>query len=238
MDTKEQVIEKVKKILAKADPTRNDCEAEVENAMRIAKRLMAEHDIEMTDVEVDEEDGSESFDFCNEQCDLLVRGSLVGTVARAVRYITNTDCFRTSYYKGTKKFYKMTFCGTRTDVAVAKMMYGMLWEMMKERARAVAREHGCSSDRSFIRSYETGFSSGLVKNASEDVVFEDQKKNECYALMVVNKEQALSNWMKQEHSDLRTIRTGSGVRNINTEAYHRGYSDGKAVNLKAKGWLK
>jgi len=238
-ETKEDVIEKVRKIMAKADPSRNDCEAEAANALRIAKRLMAEHGLDMADIEVSGEDAEDgNFNFVNCQNETEYKGFYVNHIINAVATITSTRAFRTVHHQADGRHikYRVTFCGTETDAAVASAMFNMLLGMTKARARSFASQHG-RTDRSFVKSYEEGFAHGLNQNAQAKVDLGSKEKNDCYALMVITKDKALENWMEKEH-DLRAARNSShGTRNLDATAYSHGKADAKSVNLDSKGML-
>ena len=142
-DTREDVIEKVRKILAKADPSRNDCEAEAANALRIAKRLMAEHGLDTADIEVSGEDAEDgNFNFVNCQNETEYKGFYVNHIINAVATITSTRAFRTAHHQADGRHikYRVTFCGTETDAAVASAMFTMLLGMTKARARSFASQ--------------------------------------------------------------------------------------------------
>jgi hypothetical protein len=230
METKESIISKVKKILAKADPSRNDCEAEAVNAMRIAKRLMAENGLEMADVVIDNEetDKKEKFEFTSEENESNIRDDWAWYIVSAVNLITETKSSRSKQYCNTYFNYKVTFYGTKIDVAVASTMFSMLYKIAKSSARKETASHNWN--HAAMRSYLMGFAIALYNSAKRKIDFEDTEKNKCYAVMVIDKDNMLQKWMDSTQS-LKQAKARNKKSDIDDEAYSMGYDSGKKVSL-------
>lgn len=225
---KDKLIEKIQKMLNLGDPSRNSYENEVQNALRLAKKLMAENDISMAEVQAIGGKREAIYDFESRDAH---SGSLSGWemyVAPVVALVTSTKVMRKRKYDGKST---IIFCGTPTDVAIAVEMYSIIHRMVKGRAAVYSNP---SENHTAYRSYAEGFVQSLWEKAQEKIDLEDESKNKSYALVVASKSKELDAWYRKSFK-LKTSLAKRG--RVDTKAFSTGRVDGEKVSLRTHGVL-
>jgi len=224
--SREQAIEKIQKLLALANGT--DKEGEMKNAMRLAQAFLRRHNLEMSDVELQEEIG----DMTTEQGMEFTRTyQWMWSISKAIDCVCSTKHFRSGY--GWK--FRMHFCGTKTDVATAIELFKFLYDTIQTMGKA-ARMPSIRERNSYCN----GIGYRLLQRAQELVVEEPEEElsqldgERCKAIMVV-KEKELSEYVEREH-DIKTVRTKTS--NGDMGAFMRGVMDGENVPLSVSPKLK
>lgn len=204
--TKEQVIEKIKKLLAMAAD--NSTEHEAQTALLMAQKLMAKYN-----VNVEMTDAKETVAYAKEECvhryDAAYRKPLAKVIA---------DNFRCEYYlRGSQ----IVFFGRDFDARVAKEAFEYAYEFAMREGNKL--ENKAYAERGTAKgvhsSYTAGFIAGL-KSALEA---------QCTALMVVTPQD-----VKDEFANMSANwgKARGGFRlnsNIDAEAWRQGHHDGQTV---------
>ena len=205
--TKEQVIDKIKKLLALANDGANDNEAQA--ALLMAQKLMAKHN-----VHVEVSDMKETVAYAQEECvhryDAAYRKPLAHVIA---------DNFRCKFFlRGNQ----VVFFGRDFDARVAKEAFEYAYEFaMREGNKlenAAYSKYG--SARGVHSSYTAGFIAGL-KSALEA---------QSTALIVVTPQDVTDEFASMS-ANWGTARGGFRLNssNIDADAWHRGHHDGKTI---------
>lgn len=208
----EKAIEKIKKLLTKADSNKNDSECEVESAALMAQRLMAKYDIDISEIELKE-------------IQEIVHGELDITKHRSWKFrLANViaDNFRCKVYaeregRPLKRF--LRFVGHKSDVAIANEMYTFLYKIGNRNAtkleKRIREEQGTA--KGVYMSYVEGFVLGL----------KEKLEAQCRVLMVV-----VPPDVEDEFNKTVSGITGKGLSSRTTkkydgQAYAQGRYDGK-----------
>jgi hypothetical protein len=237
-ELRRKLFEKIKQLLAMADRKHSNCtDAEAEVAMTKAKQLMTEHNIAMSDVDVEQL----KHDPTAEQ-EAIVKGGFWSWDARLFRIcdaLFGTDHYRSKFYEpnskgNTVKKERMFFYGLKADVelavAVYSILYQMVWEMAKRYSRTVDKN-----------AYLDGLTHCLLIRAQEFVpvasqnLTPQQQKATCTAIIVVKKD-VLATMAKS--LGLETKPNNRYSNRQHTTAYEHGYNDGKKINLNFRNTLK
>jgi hypothetical protein len=164
-DKASKVLEKVKKLLALADQSKNNSEEEAKAAALKAQKLMAEYNLTLTDAEEDEKlEITDARYNCGG--DNQWKFSLASVIARN---------FRCEVFWLNKKI--ACFYGYKTDAEIAKEVFGTLFKICKKRMTQVAdaEYYRTGSSRGVRYAFTQGFVAG-VKSALDA---------QCTALMIV-----------------------------------------------------
>ena len=248
--SKNEIIEKVKKILAKADESRNASEHEVQAAAEMARRMMARYNLSLADVELD----SDEVKFHEEIRIMHAEAGETGVafqfehmINHAVAKITNTEYFlnrRRAYNPGRKAstVTKMIFAGTEVDVAVAVELSRYLLRKVRELSKVevgggvtVARRSWCEgfgnrvlerARESVIVKREVMDENGTITEQDPDMSEADARK---YALVIAGKEEKLADYLRA--AGVRAGKSKSRRVSYDREAYARGREAGSRVDL-------
>ena len=200
------IIETLKKILAKADPTRGATEAEASTAMAAAQRLAIKHNIDLASVSVDEP-GAIKIE--TDRVDLGGDGSTrrphYKPIARALQ-----NCFDICViYCGPR----VVLIGEKTDLAIAQYCWAWLGEVFPRLYRDYVKAQGSFiGDKSFDtvvrrRSFYEGLQYGIQNaNARQRAEVRASSDGERYALVLVRKEDVVNQRVTAEFPQLRSMR--------------------------------
>ena len=207
MDNK-QVLEKVKRLLALSDKSKNESEAEAEAALLKAHELMAKYDITMD--EASEEKVAYVNEVCSSKWNMGFRKPLAAIIAQ------NFRC--ESYLMGSGG--SVVFFGHATDARIAKEVFEYAYQFaMKEGNRMYNKNYQMSiPTKGVFNSYVKGFLIGLKTKLGEQST----------ALMVVTPadvKEAYKNMSKEFKKSSGGMRQGDFDR----DAYTQGIQDGKTV---------
>jgi hypothetical protein len=141
--TESSVIEKVKKMLARADTSRGATEHEAETAMRMAMELLARHNLGLDDVTITEKEADPQV-ICDEWFDGNVRvyadawGLSIGGTSAIVTFTSHFIYRNTGYYaSGRTKWKGVThiFIGRPDNINAAKRLTEYLLREVLEMSR-------------------------------------------------------------------------------------------------------
>ena len=228
MSTPSSILERVRKCLNLADITKGATEAEAIAAMAAAKKLMAAHNLSMSDVEIQEEvraGANEAMDGLKRK-DHPVWEQYMATVPDAL--------FGTKHYfswvpnKKGQMVKRVKFVGAGQDAAISAEAYTILVNMVWDMAYA----HGYTGKEH--KSYCMGVAQTLRRRSQDSVKDATPVQEErCRGIMVI-KNQVIDAHLNK--LDLRPMRKSS--TSINSAAYAHGKEDGKTVNMDFRRSLR
>lgn len=228
-DRNENIINKIKGLFAIANDHKND--GECQTAFVMAQKLMAKYDISSSEIE-DQDSNSD-----------VSEGQVTAykTLFWWERKLANiiSENFRVTWYYNNKKMKgeskkkrAIVFMGFKNDIALAKEMYLLAYEVLSFYATQFVDEYYKDNyllgERSLItelkNSYMRGFLDGLNEKSKEQVEEMEQE----YGLMVL-----LPAEVKQAYDEMFKGRKGLTFKLPNieeVEAYQRGFYDGNKVD--------
>ena len=202
------MLEKIKKLLAKAEGTNNEQEAKI--FFMKAQELMAKNDISLE--EVNQQQTAEVVS------DIILEGKKT-TAARNLHLasiIAKNFKVKTFLQGGS-----IRFMGFTNDVKVAKLTFDSIAKFMEKKRSQLYRQYKKEgkSTKGVRESYTTGFLTGLDKGFKENV--------ESLALIIITPEAVVKQYEEETN--------GSKKKHINSKVndsalYHKGYKDGVNFN--------
>jgi hypothetical protein len=218
MSEREKIMEKVRKILAKAG--NNPSAEEAETALLMAQRIMAEHGFEMTDIEAGEEPTKK--EVLDESITNKGRHSWWEKQLSAII----ADNFRCKMYSllipgGTI----IKLIGLKEDVILAKELISYGKAVIAGQARdyvsgAKWRNHRVNG-AGIKNDYITGFLNGLKEK------FKKQVQTEGWGLVLTKDALVIQ---KIKDRNLRDVPFATHQREGSQDAYRQGYQDGQRFN--------
>ena len=211
MKTKEEIIEKVKALLALGDTKRNNSEGEAQAAMLKAQELMAKYDISTE--EVDEVESQEyAHEVCEHKWDYAYRVPLANVLAKN---------FRCMVYMHGKK---ITFMGHPSDAKICRATFEYAYQFIQRQGNRVYNRRyqmGLPTKGAF-NSYARGFIQGLKE------AFDVQ----CTALAVVTPQDVVDEF--KEMSKNWKASTSRKLRATDSAVWNEGREDGRKFMDKDK----
>lgn len=204
------IVKKIQKLLALADSKRNDSDAEAQAALLKAQQLMAEHGVQMSDVEVNmDEPVSYGLEACKHTANKGYRCQLASIIAR------NFRC-KAILLQGKQ----VAFFGHADDAKIAKSVFEYSYRFIKRVSdHLVAEAHNNGEDaHGIVNSYAMGFLDGLREKLDK----------QCQALVLVVP-QDVTNEFNSRYTNLRTHkRQMKAPDHFDFDAYNHGMCDGRA----------
>ena len=220
-------IEKIRKLM-EFSVENGATEAEVENAVKLAQRLMLKHNLEKSDIKITVEDiseldipctwkkGTESKLFLHD----LLRVIADSLNCRVIRMNTNTP----------KATYRIV--GLTEDREMTNQIFHSVLPQVRHLTKDRYKES--SKELSIVRftiSYQAGFISGLNQKLKADkeeyIKLED---SEAFGLMIVKKEALIADWIANKMS----IKTTNRNQRVDKDAFAKGKEDGSHKNINAE----
>lgn len=178
MEVPENIIDKIKKLLALAEDKRNCSEAEVESAALKAQELIAKYNVSIASFNSDEEEKEE-----------ITYSQLLVESHRKWRFALSTvvsENFRCECFWTGNSY--VSFFGHKTDAAAAKEVYKFLFNMGnklgKREVRRMSDERGITED--VYNTFVAGFIIGLRQKFNE----------QCIALAIIESEEVKEEYKK------------------------------------------
>lgn len=245
---KEQVLEKIRKLLALADDA-GASEGEVENALKMAQRLMIKHQIKEDEIEISIDDIGEEF----------VEG-IKGKPGERTYFAWDVLSVIGKRYsvqvikRGNATNFKYRVIGDKTSRKITIDTYNKLMPFIKSLAkqrykeyksksvdlsllspllRMMAGEFGLNqeiSEKRFLTNYKAGYLQGLEEKLQKDLEndnISDEEKSK-WGLIVVKKDALVEQYIKDTTKDLKSQKSTT-AKNID-EITYIGYQDGKEQN--------
>lgn len=212
MSSREDILAKVRKILDRAEGT--DHQGEIDTALAMAAKLMAQHAIEQAEVDAMRDSG--------EPEKIIERVVIVGAkqspIAHAkgnlsVPVAENNRCrvFRSSRWDNERLCYALHIIGYESDVDFAEMLWTSLCLQMEQaHDKAKAERRDWVSARTFRTSFYRGFAREaqqrlrrFAQMAKDDI---EQEMGTGSALVLVDRNRAVDDYMRENHGRLRRSR--------------------------------
>jgi hypothetical protein len=235
----QQVLDRIRKLLAMTDESAGTTEGEVENAMRFARKLMDEYNLSEDQVRPPADDGRPDTAGIDREEGMTLRQWPVWmqNFALAVCRLCDVDMYwATSTYwrpadtvRPTGRQKTAVFVGYAVDIAIAREMLKYLLTV----TRVMARQRYGNRWLSPHKSYALGFSETVyhrVVTLKREAAASTGEAEACTAI-VLRKADNIKAWIEQNLT-LRSPRKGGGTSGpTDPMAYVRGREDGKNVDL-------
>lgn len=213
MKSREEILEKIKGLLALGDSSRNNSEEEAKAAMLKAQQLMAKYDISAEEVEEKEEE-KYSHEMCEHKWDYAYRIPLASVLAKN---------FRCMVYTHGKK---VVFMGHPSDAKICKATFEFAYQFIQKKGNSIYNKRYAMGypTKGVFNSYAHGFIVGLQE------AFDVQ----CKALAIVTPPDVI-----QEFENLSRGWSAKKSKNIgqdatDAEVWYQGRRDGKKFMDKDK----
>ena len=221
-EERRKILDRIKKILALANGT--NFEGEANTAMAMAQSYMTQYGLSMTDVEIGEElDGV----IVTEPVDKKNPIQWERILGLAVAIVTDTK----SYTKMLGQGSRLMFMGYKDDVAFAKVLFSVLYVTVKsESYKRFGRE---KEDRNMRLSFRFGCAIRLEERATQEkqtVVAEPS--NNRFALVVVEKKSRIDKWA-DENLNLKNVANKMRSQ-INPVGFAMGKAHANSLDLMNK----
>lgn len=227
---KEKVLNRIRKLMALADPERGGTSGEVENATKMVSELMAKHNLVMSQV-----------DAHNKEPEINVEEQTAFTFRKwsrweielcaAMRYLCDVEPILSkeiALRNGKPgRVLKIKFVGERHDVAIAVEMYNILYDKINS---GVKRYRVCADRLSYAR--------GFVYEILSRVKKQKENRDAGTALIFVGRKAlATKNFMDTKYNNLRTS-YNKRTNGQKTDSYYAGRQDGQRQDLGTTRRLK
>lgn len=241
-DSTSKILSKVRALLNK-NLENGATESEAEQALILAQRLMAKHNISKEEIFISANDISfekvlnerQGHEKANFQWDLLKVISK-GYNCKALR---NTK-FSLETYKNEVSYQIYGFPEDRQIVIeLFKIVLPIIRNLKNQRRREYKKE--CSligkkpvCESTFCKSYMEGFLSGLnqkLQKAKKEI-FQIEQESMKYELMIVKKDALLADYIEEQIKPRQV--NPAGLKNIDLKSYSKGLEDGKEENMNKK----
>lgn len=205
MKSKEDIVEKIKGLLALGNEKRNDSDAEAKAALLKAQQLMAKYDISIEECE-EQEEPEYSHEMCEHKWDYAYRIPLASVLAKNFRCMT--------YSRGKT----IVFMGHPSDAKICKATFEYAYQFIQKRGNSIYNKKYAMGypTKGVFNSYANGFIVGLKE------AFDVQ----CTALAIVTPPDVINHF--EEISKDWRCRSHKGLEVNNFEVYSEGRRDGKS----------
>ena len=211
MKSKEDIVEKIKRLLALGDENKNDADAEAKAAMLKAQELMAKYDISIEECE--EQEGPEyAHEICEHKWDYAYRIPLASVLAKNFRCMT--------YNKGKR----IVFMGHPSDAKICRATFEYAYQFIQKRGNQIYNKRYTMGypTKGVFNSYANGFIVGLKE------AFDVQ----CTALAIITPPDVISHF--EEISKDWSTKQSKSIDVNDYEVYKEGRKDGKSFMDKDK----
>lgn len=211
--SKEEMLEKVKKLLALGDASKNNSDEEAKAAMLMAQKLMAKYDISIEEVEEPEEE-QYAHEMCEHKWDYAYRVPLANVLAKNFRCMV--------YFRGKR----VVFMGHPSDAKICKATFEFAYNFIQKRGNQVYNKRYSMgyTTKGVFNSYAHGFICGLQE------AFQVQ----CQALAIVTPPDVIDEF-KNLSKDWGTRKSKDiGEDATDYQVWREGRQDGKKFMDKDK----
>ena len=210
---KEDVLRKVKDLLALSDSARNSSEEEAKTAMLMAQKLMAKYDISAEEVNAEDEQ-EYAHEVCEHKGDYAYRVPLASVLAKNFRCMT--------YIRGKK----ITFMGHPSDAKICKATFEFAYNFIMKKGTAVYNKRYSMgyTTKGVFNSYAHGFIVGL----------QDAFDVQCKALAIITPPDVVDEFqnLSKDWSTRKSKDIGEDVSSA--QVWREGRRDGKKFMDKDK----
>lgn len=219
--TKETVVEKVRKMLALAHD-KGATENESQSAMLMAQRLMAKHNITVSDVDVEDDEKEVVHENVTEiQRTIWWKKSLASVIGGNFRCITYTQ----RYGNGKSS---IVFLGLKEDVEIAKEVFAFAIDSIQHYANKYVRK--ISNEGYSTSGVRNDFMRGYIQGLNKQ--FEEQKANnqELALVLVLDKEVEKA----RDNMSFRKAQQSKVASARSQKAFSSGFDKGKNFDYGRK----
>lgn len=205
MVSKEEMLEKVKKLLALGNASKNNSDEEAKSAMLMAQKLMAKYDISVEEVSEPEEP-EYSHEMCEHKWDYAYRVPLAQVLAKN---------FRCMLYQQGKQ---IVFMGHSSDAKVCRATFEFAYQFIQRRGNSIYNKRYSMGlpTKGVFNSYATGFIVGLRE------AFDVQ----CRALAIVTPPDVINQF--EEMTKDWSTKNARSIKATDAESWRQGKQDGKS----------
>lgn len=217
---KDSIIEKVKRALALAKDNPNDSEGQT--ALTLAQRLMVKHDISMSEVSFNSNNGKNVM-----KKDVTEHKRLRWWERQLASIISEN--FRCYYWWHTYSGGSViTFMGLEEDVELAKEVYSLSCEAVKYYSKRFIKENNLSGSVGKTLQYKNDYIRGFLSGLSEK--FEDQVRQNDWGLVLVKDALVVQTYEESPAEEVEI-----NVPELESMfAMTKGYEDGKTIDHTRK----
>lgn len=219
-----KIIEKIKAVLKKADPTRNNSQAEVQAALDMAQRLALKYGLDLDTIAAEGNIEEEAEDRLFKQ-DTKSAPTWVLLIVRVVCDNHRVKCYKRSYGGGGSE---VRLVGLPRDLDVAEVIcrYAIgtcsvlfkKWLEEERERRYISRGLALSLRNDYVDGFVTGISNSYAKNVAET------------GLVPVAPTKTIEKYESLNLRKCRDSRTRMGDR----RAWVQGQEDGRNMNARKK----
>ena len=235
---RDELIQKVVKLMRLADPANGGSEAEVELAAMKIKELMAQHNIDISQVAAAEGKSiAEHIEvtrspLCEAKGRMPVWASCLGMAVGELCGCTvyqSLDLYPQPSGHNLICKTRLFLVGDKTDIAVARTLFPVLRASIEGH---FARAYQGGADQVTKQSYYEGFAERLFRRARKECCLPQGPNARAEATALVKVESAKKAAIQQRVGELG-LRTSSLTRRPHQDnsAWQRGWNDGSQVNL-------
>lgn len=232
MSLNEQVLQKLQKILARADVSRGATQAEVEIAMQKAQALALEHNIDLSTVTTDGEVKVNAIETDSTAVNISTKYErtyhleILNVLAWCFDVRTITSSYWT--HQAQKVITKITFVGEKTDVVIATYCWSYLEALFPKCWSEYSKQTGAKgwvSERSFYKGLAIGIWSSNKRQKDE------MKKDDAnrYALVVADKKALVDAKTAEMFPNMRDNRAHQ--KRSDEWAQRSGFQRGQSIKL-------
>ena len=223
----QNIIEKIQKLQALAESGRGATEHEVNTAMAHIKRLLAEHNLSMSDIQMESTPKANVIEGGIPSNDDYYNRLSEERLHIVVCNLTETKHFYRRYGDGNRN---VVFIGYPADVEIAKALLVSLREVINSMSKHFWKENDKKVSK---RAYKVGLTARMIERSKEKPNMGND--NAKYgALMVVKDGEVMAYRNKLNLGPARKERQ----TNLDSDSYNRGYKDGDKVDMRFRGRLK
>ncbi len=201
-----KVLDKIRALLAKT--TENGAsENEMEQALIMARKLMAQHSIEESDIFMSKDDISEE----------LIKESNIGEEHKMWQWdllITIGEGYNCSVTRAGKVKYFWRITGFTEDKIVVKTIFETIVPQIRALYKRRYKDYKATADFPisygvFVRNYIVGFNSGLASKLakSKKEIFQIPEQAAQYALIEVKKDALVDEYMADKFKNMGKVKT-------------------------------
>ena len=236
---REKLIERIKALMALGDTSRNNSEAEAATAIKKMQELLQKHNLDISEVQMadDKKVGEEIVD----EVAVEWRKSSLSTWENSLCALVGIACetnpyLSQQYVRGTKsgRIFKFHFIGTPWDVAISKEMFKYLHSTIKKLSVRNFPDQLPSQ-----RCYMEGCCHRLSEriHLQNELFKKQQASNQKYALLVINKKDAIDNYTDKLGLQ-KAKRKQYGGKNWDGFAFKKGMADANKFDIGNENRLK
>lgn len=241
MKADKSVVEKIAKMLRLAN-CKGAMQGEVENAMAKAKAMAIRHAIDISSVNIDEQGENGLTVGIEKDSTLRTRSVHEQIYHKSIYYVISevfgVEIVRTGHRSsGGWRITAIHLIGDPTDIEIAKVIFPWLEKVFPRTLSKLVREGILTYNSADTNGCYWGLARGIIEanaKAEEEMAKElDEKDRNAYALVVVNKEEAIAKRVAVDFPKLK--KSKARWQNFSTFAAALGHQEGRNINLKQVG---